>query len=94
MRPVAPSTGKKKGGAKGKKLTHKQLAHEIALALNEEMVGSAIDWNQVKQVATPYLRKGITMGLNIGVPALSKAIGKALGGEEGGAVGAVVGSIA
>ena len=41
-RPVAPST-QKKGGAKAKKLTNKQLAHEIALAFNEEMVGGAID---------------------------------------------------
>ena len=58
------------------------------------MVGGAIDWDQVKNVATPYLRKGITMGLNIAVPTLSKAIGKAIGGKEGEMVGAVVGNIA
>ena len=91
-RPVAPST--KKGGAKAKKLTNKQLAHEIALALNEEMVGGAIDWGHVKKVATPYLKKGITLGLNVGVSALSKAIGKALGGEEGEMVGEMVGKVA
>ena len=87
-RPVAPST-QKKGGAKSKKLTHKQLAQEIAMALNDEMVGGAIDWEQIKQISKPYLKKGITMGLNVGVPALSKAIGKALGGEEGEMVGKV-----
>ena len=58
-RPVAPST-RKKGGAKAKKLTQKQLAHEIALALNEEMAGGAIDWERVWQIANPYLKKGIT----------------------------------
>ena len=61
-RPVAPSS-QKKGGAKAKKLTHKQLAHEIALALNEQMVGGVIDWDEVQKVAKPYLQKGISMGI-------------------------------
>ena len=92
-RPVAPSS-QKKGGAKAKKLTHKQLVHEIALALNKQMVGGAIDWDEVQKVAKPYLQKGISMGLNIGVPALSKVIGKAIGGDEGEMVGALVGEVA
>ena len=89
-RPVAPST-RKKGGAKAKKLTQKQLAHEIALALNEEMAGGAIDWERVRQIANPYLKKGITMGLNVGVPALSKAIGQAIGGKDGAVIGEIIG---
>ena len=93
QRPLAPSS-RKKGGAKAKKLTHKQLAHEIALALNDEMVGGAIDWAEVKKISKPYLKKGITMGLNVGLPALSKAIGKALGGEEGEMVGEMVRKVA
>ena len=67
MRPIAPATGKKRGGAKVKKLTHKQLAHDIALALNNEMTGGSINWDQVKNVSTPYLKQGVSMGLNIAV---------------------------
>ena len=76
----APSS--KKGGAKAKKLTHKQLAHEIVLALNNEMTGRSINW-EVKNVATPYLKKGVSMGLNIVVPTLSKAVGEFIAGPEG-----------
>ena len=64
MRPIAPATGKKRGGAKAKKRTNKQLAYEIALALNNEMTGGSINWDQVKNVATPYLKQGVSMGLN------------------------------
>ena len=92
QRPLAPSS-RKKGGAKAKKLTHKQLAQEIAMALNDEMVGGAIDWQEVKKISKPYLKKGITLGLNV-VPAFSKAIGKALGGEEGEMVSEMVGKVA
>ena len=94
MRPIAPATGKKRGGAKAKKLTNKQLAYEIALALNNEMTGGSINWDQVKNVATPYLKQGVSMGLNIAVPTLSKAIGEFIAGAEGKMIGAVVGELA
>lgn len=97
-RPVAPS--QKKGGAKrARKPTHKQLAHEIVNALNNKKGGafnfeSDDVFGEIKKIATPYIKKGISLGLNIVVPTLGKEVGKLFGGEEGKIVGGLVGQLA
>lgn len=92
VQPSRPSAPKRRGGAS--KPTQSDVAGEIAQALTGKgMSGGAINWDKVKKVATPILKKAISKGLDVGAPALGAAVGTAIGGPGGASIGGMVGKL-
>ena len=44
------------------------------MALNDEMVGGAIDWAEVKKISKPYLKKGLQWVLMLDYPLFLKRL--------------------